>query len=776
MGLLIHLVRNDFKRNRVITTALTVFLILSALLMAGGLRITGTMISSLQGLNELAMPPEYLQMHKGTFDEESFADFVESHDYIKDSQVVKMLNINNANIIIQGQTLERNLMDNGFVIQNQHFDFLLHMDNDIAVVQKGEIGVAIYYAMEIGVKVGDIISFNKGDYRKDLTVSTLIRDAAMNAPLASSKRFLVVQEDLDDLSQNMGEWEYIFEFLLEEDASTATLQKDYIDAGMPSNGAAITGSLVTILNSLSYGLVALIIIAISILLVLMSLLSLSYIIKATLAEENYTIGELKAIGISNKEIQKLYQMKYIILGLVAAVVGYLLAIPFGNFFSASVILYCGEGASGWMKWLYPLMGVVLLSLIVIVSCRRIIGKNLNSTPRQLMQGENNVKKEGHYFLPEKGFKYRNLSIALGELKCKWKEYIVIFLVFVFSTFLILLPMNMRSTIENPSFITYMGVAESDIRIDIQYSKTLVEQKESVLSYLENDPEIEKYAIYTYGYMQLQNTSGEWEYIRVQSGDETEFPLQYLNGKAPDGSQEMALSYMNASDLGKEVGDSIAVIHESEENQFTISGIYQDVTYGGKTAKAVVDYDDEEVEVYIIYLNVADGVSIEDKTDELRSILQESKVTPVSEFVSQTLGGITDYMGMVEISAIVISLFLIMLISVMILRLITAREHSAIAIKKAIGFSNKDIRIQFGLRILMIEIVAIIVGTLLANFLGEAIMGMIFASMGAHKITMLVEPLSAYLLSPLIQICVVFVTVLLGTKVVKTIHIRDQIME
>ncbi len=305
---------------------------------------------------------------------------------------------------------------------------------------------------------------------------------------------------------------------------------------------------------------------------------------------------------------------------------------------------------------------------------------------------------------------------------------------------------------------------------------MVEQKESVLSYLENDPEIEKYAIYTYGYMQLQNTSGEWEYIRVQSGDETEFPLQYLNGKAPDGSQEMALSYMNASDLGKEVGDSIAVIHESEENQFTISGIYQDVTYGGKTAKAVVDYDDEEVEVYIIYLNVADGVSIEDKTDELRSILQESKVTPVSEFVSQTLGGITDYMGMVEISAIVISLFLIMLISVMILRLITAREHSAIAIKKAIGFSNKDIRIQFGLRILMIEIVAIIVGTLLANFLGEAIMGMIFASMGAHKITMLVEPLSAYLLSPLIQICVVFVTVLLGTKVVKTIHIRDQIME
>lgn len=776
MGLLINLVRKDFKRNRAITIALTVFLILSVLLMAGGLRITGTMISSLNGLNELAVPPEYLQMHKGTYNEETFAEFVESHDYIKDSLVVKMLNINNANIIYQTETLEKYLMDNGFVVQNENFDFLLNMDNEIATVQKGEIGVAVYYAEEIGIKVGDVITLHKGDYRKEMTVSTIVRDAAMNAPLASSKRFLIVQEDLDDISLHMGEWEYSFEFLLEEGASTSILQKDYIDEGMPSNGAAITGSLITVLNGLSYGLVAFLIIAISILLIMMSLLCLVYIIRATIAEENYTIGELKAIGVSGKEIQKLYQIKYIILVLIAAVIGYLVAIPFGNYFSSSVILYCGNGTSGWMKWIFPLIGMVSLSLIVMLSCRRIIGKNLKSTVRELMRGEDNIKNEGHYSLPSKGLRFRNLTIALGELKCKWKEYTVIFFVFVFSSFLILIPINMRNSIEDPSFITYMGVAESDIRIDIQYSDKLAEQKNAVISYLENDSEIEKYAIYRYGYLQLQNRNREWEYIRVQSGDEAGFPLKYLRGNAPNDIKEMALSYMNASDLGKEVGDSIAAIYQTEEILFSVSGIYQDVTYGGKTAKAHIDYEDNEVEVYIIYLNVREGVSIEVKTDELRNILQDSKVTPVSEFVSQTLGGITDYLKMVEIAAIVISLLLIMLISVMILRLITAREHSAIAIKKAIGFSNKDIRMQLGIRILMIEIIAIVVGTLLANFLGEAILGMIFSSMGASKITMLVEPVSAYLLCPIVQIFVVFITVMLGTEVVKTFHIRDQIME
>ena len=137
MKLLLSLVRKDFEKNKVITTALMVFLIISTLFMAGGLRIAGTMISSMNGLNELAVKTDYLQMHKGTYDADAFEHFVETHDYIKDSLVVDMLNIKNANITYQGETLEKYLMDNGFVIQNEKFDFLLNMDNEIAVVGDG---------------------------------------------------------------------------------------------------------------------------------------------------------------------------------------------------------------------------------------------------------------------------------------------------------------------------------------------------------------------------------------------------------------------------------------------------------------------------------------------------------------------------------------------------------------------------------------------------------------------------------------------------------------
>jgi len=776
MMLLINLVRKDFKRNRVITMVLAVFLALSAILMAGGLRVTGTIVSSLNGLDELAVPPEYLQMHKGTYERASFEKFSDTHDYIKDSLVVSMLDISNANILYHGESMEKCLMDNGFVVQNERFDFLLNMDNDIAAVQAGEIGVPVYYAQELGIRTGDVITLHAGDYDKELTVSTIIRDAQMNAALTSSKRFLISQADLDDISLHMGDWEYCFEFLLKDGTSAAVLQKDYMDAGLPSNGVAITGGQLTMLNTLSYGLTAFVIVAVSILLIVIALMCLSYIIRATMAQENYTIGEMKAMGFPRKAVRKLYQTKYMMLMLAAGAAGYLAAIPFGDFFASSIVLYCGQGTGEWMKWVLPLFGIILLSLIVLLGCRRIIVRNLKSSAVELMRGEERIKKEGHYSLPGAGLKHRNVTMALGELKCKWKEYVVILFVFIFSSFLILLPINMKNTVENPSFMTYMGVGQSGIRIDIQYSGKLTQQKNAAVSYLEKDNETTKYAVYRNGYVQSENADGESEYIRVESGDESIFPLKYLEGSAPDSSRDMALSYMEASDFGKKLGDSLTVSYRGEELTFTVCGIYQDITYGGKTAKATIDFMEKDVEVYIIYLDVRDGVGIQEKTDELRELLTDSKITPVSAFVSQTLGGITDNMSLLEGAAGVISLLLIILITVMFLQLITVREQGAIAVKKAIGFSNRDLRIQFGIRILIIQITAVIAGTFLANYLGEMIFGLMLTSMGASKIAMVIEPVTAYLICPALQLSAVFVTVIMGTRVVRKYHIRNQIVE
>lgn len=323
MTLLLNLVRKDFRRNRVITAALAATLLLSALLLAGGLRMTGTMLAAVNGLAEAAKPPDNIQMHKGDYDAATVANFVKTHDDMAAAETVRMLDLRNTALVYQGETLEKCLMDNSLVVQNQQFDYLLDQNNHIAAVAEGEIGVPVFYAQTLGIKVGDVITLQQGEYRKALRVATLIRDATMNSALTSSKRFLVSPADLEAISRQMGEWEYCFEFRLADGAEPAVLAQDYRAAGLPANGVGITGSVLMLLNSLSYGLTAFVIVVISLLLIFIALLCLSYIIRATLAEEQATIGEMKAIGLPVRAIGNLYQLKYCLLMLAATVSGYL---------------------------------------------------------------------------------------------------------------------------------------------------------------------------------------------------------------------------------------------------------------------------------------------------------------------------------------------------------------------------------------------------------------------------------------------------------------------
>ena len=354
----------------------------------------------------------------------------------------------------------------------------------------------------------------------------------MNAALASSKRFLVNKQNLNEISKNMGDWEYCFSFLLKEGTSAALVETDYLSAQLSSNGVTVTAKLLNLLNAFSYGLVAFIILAISIFMIVIAILCLSYIIGATMADENQTVGQMKAIGLTGKVIGRLFLVKYLVLVVAAGIFGYFAAIPFERYFSNSVVKYCGNGNEPWLKWLFSLTGMILFIFIVTVKCLNIIGKNVKSTVMELLKNTDKKKKEGHYTLPLKGFRYGNITMALGELKCRWKEYWILYFVFLFSTFLFLLPMNITNTILNPSFITYMGVGECDIRIDMQYNGDIEKQRQTVLELLEKDTQIEKYAVFKNGYVQCQNEKNEWEYMRVVSGDESIFPLNYLEGYAP----------------------------------------------------------------------------------------------------------------------------------------------------------------------------------------------------------------------------------------------------
>ncbi|MEX2443848.1 MAG: hypothetical protein WD492_09600 [Alkalispirochaeta sp.] len=93
---------------------------------------------------------------------------------------------------------------------------------------------------------------------------------------------------------------------------------------------------------------------------------------------------------------------------------------------------------------------------------------------------------------------------------------------------------------------------------------------------------------------LLRENGEQETIALETGDIGRFALDYVQGESPQSAREIAFSYLNGREMDLETGDRVTVILDGLPQELTVSGIYQDVTNGGRTAKARLPYNREGV--------------------------------------------------------------------------------------------------------------------------------------------------------------------------------------
>ena len=88
--------------------------------------------------------------------------------------------------------------------------------------------------------------------------------------------------------------------------------------------------------------------------------------------------------------------------------------------------------------------------------------------------------------------------------------------------------------------------------------------------------------------------------------------------------------------------------------------------------------------------------------------------------------------------------------------------------------NSVVDIAYGSAFVLI--VGVLLGTFLANTLGEALAGAVIASIGASSFNFVVNPLSAYVLSPLLMMGVVLAATYAGTLDAGQIQISENIKE
>ena len=190
--------------------------------------------------------------------------------------------------------------------------------------------------------------------------------------------------------------------------------------------------------------------------------------------------------------------------------------------------------------------------------------------------------------------YTALFVCLGII-------LILLLIFMSLSFLVLLPVQITSTLKSSQFTSYMGVASSDLRVDFQQGGV---DKSIVESALANDDNITDYQVFNTYLAKTDNSDGKSVTVNFETGDYSIFSLSCITGSLPQKTNQIAVSYLLANDLGIKVGDKITFTISDQAYTYKVSGIYQDITNGGKSAKSIGSISNADVSRSVINVNVS----------------------------------------------------------------------------------------------------------------------------------------------------------------------------
>lgn len=731
----------EFLKNKIVNIVLLLFIVMSAFLISSGTMVVIQLVNSLEAIFEVAKPPHFLQMHSGEVNQETIDQFSRKVDYIEDQETVEMLNIEASNIWFQCKegnnwntvSLQDNMMDNGFVVQNKSFDYLVDLNNHIVTVTDGEIGVPVSYMDTYELSIGDKVIISDGSFKKEFKIVCFVRDAQMASSMASSIRFLVSESDHEALKKSTGSSEYIIEYRFNNETYANEFQKLYQaqNSAMPNNGPAITYPLIKLLNGISSGLLAVLLVFVSLLIILVAIVNVRLTIMETLEKEQKEIGIMKTIGFSNRDIRTIYLSKFRLLAIVGCILGYLLELLLNNWLNSGIILTFGESPLTIVEKLIPVATTIFVYLLVISSCKKILRRiEKISAVEALIYGNQKKANDKVEIVSLKNYKGRfiNEFYALRECLFQWKSWLLVGIVFLLATVIMIVPINLLNTLQSPKFSSNIGSPQCDIQMGIQFTDEIQEKYQKVKDNLDTITEVSNYEAYATIKYEVYGEEGK-ETLLIACGDYNLFPIICIDGKSPTRPGEIALSELNAKKLNIKVGDNLEIYKGQKKQKLTVCGIYQDVTAGGYTAKTQMNYEVNEVLSYAFFVRLNDDFNADAFMDKYGSRFNFIKVVPMDEYLTQTFGNLISTFYSVTWITSIVAIFMSGFMIALFIKLKTVKEYSKCAILKAIGFTRREISRQYLLQSTLTALIGIMLGAFIAIFLGENLIGTVLSLTG-----------------------------------------------
>ncbi len=769
----LRILKKDLKRKKTMNVILLIFIILAATFIASSANNMVSIMSALDNYFEKAGVPDYwfAATDKEVVDEfKSFADG--QYDY----RCANLMQIDPKDVKRENQSIDYNQILNISSLKNATKIFDKN-DNEITKINDGEIYVTaeLFYSNQYGFHEGDKITITANGKTKEFVLKGCTKDVLFSSPMIGMTRLLLSDNDFAYFLSENSKMIYTVSIYTEDGQYKEAFNNLELNTIFDTDKKTVKSMYIMDM------FIAAVMLIVSSCLILISMVILRFTIHFTMSEEFREIGVMKAIGIPNRKIRGLYMVKYLAISIVGAAIGLVLSVPFGRLmikdFSRNIVMSNGK------LYFLNIICAFLIAAVVVLFCYFCTRKIKKFSPIDAIRNGENGERYARKGLIRLGKTKLSpvMFMAVNDIFSGLRRFVVMILIFVLGLLLIIIPINTINTLQSDNLIRWFCMADCNhvigkellFHADKDNRLIMDEEINNVRqTLLEHNIEAEVFEEAMFR-MSISYNGKKTSSIALQGrGDITADQYTYMKGTAPQNNDEVAITQVVAEDIGAEIGDTVEIKNGQETKKYIVTALFQSMNNMGEGIRF---YQEEQLNysyvagcfgIQIKYKDFPDKGELNKRKELLKELYPDNKVYTPGDYIGHMIGNIAGQLKEIKLLILLVVLSINILVTVLMVKSFIMKEKGEIAMLKAVGFKNASLIAWQTVRIGIVLLISIVIGTLLSTPLSKMSVGPAFKMMGAQSIEFDVRPLEVYVLYPLI---VLLVTVF--ASMLAALHIR-----
>jgi len=539
------------------------------------------------------------------------------------------------------------------------------------------------------------------------------------------------------------------------------------------SAADITGSLFVIdLPLLKFArtgmadIISMIMIIFASIIVTVCLIIVRFRIRNTIEDDIVKIGALKAIGYTGGQIISSIVMQFLIITVLANIVGIMISYPviptISDVFAQQSGLNWTQGFDIRASGISLISLLLALMLVIFFVTRRI--RKIN--PIVALRGNITTHHFGKNYLPLDQTK-GNLPLILGlkAMLQNMKQSMMIMVIMLSVAFagVFAIIMFYNSTIDKTYFATVPGmeICNAGALINADSNRDQVKKDIAAMDHVRKVQYVDNIRL---------KVNGEMVSTEIMSNFNSRETKTVYEGRYPKHDNEVALSGLLAERLEKTVGDYVMVEAEGKERKFLITGLSQ----GGNMSGASILYDglipilpDFKQQNLHIYLD--EGTDAEKIVQKLEKIHGDDLIGAYNadKLIEEGMSSYASIVSQLGIVILVFTIAIVVLVLYFVIHSTLIRKQRELGIQKAIGYTTWQLMNQFSFSLLLPIMLGIAFGSVIGMTQTNAIMSMAQRGMGIMQANYIVMP-SWIVMFALATLVIAYLTSMLVTYRIRKI--------